>query len=233
MCGRYVINADPQQMQQAFALTTVPEFAPRFNIAPTQLLPVITNDHPNQAALLRWGLLPSWAKDESMGSKLINARAETVDEKPSFRNAYKRRRAIIPATGYYEWQVKDDGKHPMYIHMKDNALIGLAGLWEIWKNPEGEYVRTYAIITTTANTFTSSIHDRMPVILNRHDYDRWLNTPEDQAAGLRDLLVPYAHNDQMTAHEVSKAVNRATIDIPNLILPVEPPASSDAQPRLL
>jgi len=231
MCGRYVINADPNQLQQAFALTTVPEFAPRFNIAPTQMLPVITSDDPSQAEMLRWGLLPSWAKDESMGSKLINARSETVEEKPSFRNAYKRRRCIIPATGYYEWQIRDDGKHPMFIHMRDDGFIGIAGLWEIWKNPHGELVRTYAILTTSANEFTTKIHDRMPVILTPDDYDRWLTTPETQVGSLRDLLKPFDNNDAMSAHEVSKAVNRAIVDIPNLILPIDPPIVP--QPRLL
>ena len=232
MCGRYVINVDPNQLQQAFELTSVPEFAPRFNIAPTQMLPVITNDHPQEAELLRWGLIPSWAKDESIGSKMINARAETVEEKPSFRNAFKKRRAIIPASGYYEWQVRDDGKHPMYIHMKDAPLLGMAGLWEVWKNPEGEWVRTYTILTTSANEFAGKIHDRIPVILKPEDFDRWLQTPEEEASSLRDLLKPFDRPNEMAAHEVSKAVNRASLDMPNLILPLEPDDAGTQQKLL-
>lgn len=222
MCGRYVINADPQQLQQAFSLTTVPDFAPRFNAAPTQMLPVITNDDPRSAALYRWGLIPGWAKDASLASKMINARSETVDEKPAFRTAFKRRRCIVPATGFYEWHKLDDGsKQPLYIYRNDSPFMGMAGLWEVWKEPEtNEEVRTFTILTTSANPFMQKIHERMPVILNPQDYERWLTTGEKDAPGLRDLLKPL-EPDVMTAHEVSKAVNKATLDMPNLILPVQ------------
>ncbi|MDX2160793.1 MAG: SOS response-associated peptidase [bacterium] len=222
MCGRYVLHADPQQLQQAFNLTTAPEFAPRFNIAPTQTVPVITSDHPDQAEFLRWGLIPSWAKDMSMGAKLINARSETVEEKPSFRNAFKRRRCVIPMNGFYEWKQLDDGsKQPIYIHHKEEPFWGLAGLWEVWKNPDtGEEVRTFSILTTSANAFMQQIHDRMPVILQPKDYERWLTTGEKDAPGLRDLMVPF-DAALMTGYEVSKAVNKAAVDLPNLILPLQ------------
>ncbi len=222
MCGRYVINADPNQLQQAFELTTVPQFAPRFNIAPTQTAPVITNDSPREAVMYRWGLIPSWAKDASLGGKMINARSESVEEKPAFRTAFKRRRCIVPMTGFYEWRKLDDNsKQPLYIYRKDSPFMGVAGLWEVWKEPEtGEEIRTYTILTTSANPFMQQFHDRMPVILNPADYERWLMTGEKESSSLRDLLQPLDAS-ALTAHEVSKAVNRVVVDMPNLILPIQ------------
>lgn len=222
MCGRYVINADPNQLQQAFALTNMPQFAPRFNVAPTQMLPIITNDNPHEALLLRWGLIPSWAKDESMGSKMINARSETVEEKPAFRTAFKRRRCIVPMTGFYEWRTLDDGsKQPLYIYRNDSPFMAMAGLWEIWKQPEsGEEVRSFTILTTNANEFMQQFHDRMPVILKPQNYERWLLTGEKDAPSLRDLFEPF-DSSGLAAHEVSKAVNRVNVDMPNLILPIQ------------
>lgn len=222
MCGRYVINADPNQLQQAFELTTVPQFAPRFNIAPTQTAPVITNDSPREAVMYRWGLIPSWAKDASLGGKMINARSESVEEKPAFRTAFKRRRCIVPMTGFYEWRKLDDNsKQPLYIYRKDSPFMGVAGLWEVWKEPEtGEEIRTYTILTTSANPFMQQFHDRMPVILKPEDYERWLMTGEKDAGSLRDLLQPLDAS-ALTAHEVSKAVNRVVVDMPNLILPIQ------------
>lgn len=222
MCGRYVINADPNQLQQAFELTTVPQFAPRFNIAPTQTAPVITNDSPREAVMYRWGLIPSWAKDASLGGKMINARSESVEEKPAFRTAFKRRRCIVPMTGFYEWRKLDDNsKQPLYIYRKDSPFMGVAGLWEVWKEPEtGEEIRTYTILTTSANPFMQQFHDRMPVILKPEDYERWLMTGEKESSSLRDLLQPLDAS-ALTAHEVSKAVNRVVVDMPNLILPIQ------------
>ncbi len=235
MCGRFVLNVDPAVLQSTFDLGTVPEFGARFNIAPTQTVPIILNEAPpdvigtpaartaqpiRQAMMVRWGLIPSWAKEMSMGSKLINARAETVDEKPAFRQAFKRRRCIAPASGYYEWKETDDGKQPFYIHRVDDSLIGFAGLWEIWQSPEGEEVRTFCIMTTEANTFASQIHHRMPVILRPEDYDRWLNTPEKSASDLKPLLKPYADENAFIAHPVSKVVNKPGVDLPNLIEPI-------------
>lgn len=219
MCGRYVLEATPEQLQQAFNLESVPQFAPRYNIAPTQLAPVITNEAPRVLTPLRWGLIPSWAKDESVGSKMINARADGIAEKPSFRAAFKRRRCIVPASGFYEWQKRDDGKQPMYIHFGDAPVFGLAGLWEIWHNSNGDEIRTYTIITTDANDFMSSIHNRMPVILPRDAYDEWLNTDEQDAQSLLPLLMA-RDIDALTAHDVSKAVNRPVVDDPTLIAPL-------------
>lgn len=220
MCGRYALNIDPATMQTLFDLSSVPQFAPRFNIAPTQLAPVITNEKPHEISMYRWGLLPSWSKDESMGAKMINARSETVEEKPSFRSAFKRRRCIVPASGFYEWQKRGSDKQPMYIHPNDAPIFGMAGLWEVWRNPDGEMVHTYTILTKAANTFMQSIHERMPVILQPQQYKAWLEVDEKSSPLLVDLMNNHTIDaKQMTAHDVSKAVNRPIVDDPTLILP--------------
>jgi len=222
MCGRFVLVADPNAIQQAFNLdpTGVVDFAPRYNIAPTQMVPVITNEQPKKLSLLKWGLVPSWAKEEAIGNKMINARADGIAEKPSFRNAFKRRRCIVPASGFYEWQ-KGDGKAktPMYIQVKDQDVFAMAGLWEVWNSPQGDEVHTFTIITTDANDFMASIHNRMPVILHKSDYDLWLDPKEVSADKLLPLLRPF-EADKMTAYEVSRAVNTPSIDEPDLIQPV-------------
>ncbi len=220
MCGRYVLVADPNIIQQSFNLDTIIEFAPRYNIAPTQYVPVITNERPKALDLYRWGLIPSWAKDESIGNKMINARADGVAEKPSYRSAFKRRRCLVPATGFYEWQ-KGDGKTktPMFIHPTDQDVFAFAGLWEVWHSSDGSELRTFTIITTDANDFMRPIHDRMPVILHKADYDLWLEPGEVPAAKLQPLLRGY-ESSKMTAYEVSRAVNTPMIDEPQLIEPV-------------
>jgi len=222
MCGRFVLVADPNAIQQAFNLDPagVVDFAPRYNIAPTQLVPVITNEQPKRLSLLKWGLVPSWAKEEAIGNKMINARADGIAEKPSFRNALKRRRCLVPASGFYEWQ-KGEGKAktPMFIHLQDQDVFAMAGLWEVWNNPQGDEVHTFTIITTDANEFMTPIHNRMPVILHRQDYAQWLDPKEVRAESLLPLLKGY-EADEMTAYEVSRAVNTPSIDEPELIQPV-------------
>jgi putative SOS response-associated peptidase YedK len=223
MCGRFVLVADPAVIQQAFGLESVVDFAPRYNIAPTQTVPVITNEQPKTLSMFRWGLIPSWSKEEGIGNQLINARAESVAEKPSFRSAFKRRRCLIPASGFYEWQKSEHSgktvKTPMYIHLKDDPVFAMAGLWEVWHNPRGDVYHTFTIITTDANEFMESIHNRMPVILHKSDYETWLQPDEVPADVLRPLLKPF-DAERMTAHEVSKAVNRPTVDTAELIQPV-------------
>lgn len=222
MCGRYVLAVDPDTLQQAFDLSNVPDFPPRFNIAPTQFSPVITNEARDEATLLRWGLIPSWSKDASIAASLINARADSAPEKPSFRSAFKRRRCLVPATGFYEWKKSEDGKSktPLYIQVSDTPLFAMAGLWEVWKQPDtGELIKTYTILTTDANEFMQPIHTRMPVILRREDYDLWLQEDEVPADVLRPLLKPFTAG-AMKAYEVSKAVNRPANDSPLLIEPV-------------
>lgn len=219
MCGRFVLFADDTAIQQMFNVDLLTSVAPRYNIAPTQPVAVITNENPRQLDHFRWGLVPSWAKDINIGSKMINARAETLPEKPAFRAAFKRRRCLIPASGFYEWQQRETGKAPMFIHLKDQPLFAFAGLWEIWQAPDGGELRSFTIVTTEANEFMETIHNRMPVILHPDEYAAWLRPEDVPAAELMPLLQPY-DSSAMTAYEVSKAVNRPTVDSPELIQPL-------------
>lgn len=217
MCGRFVLSATPAAVQQAFNLTTMPaEMPPRYNIAPTQPVAVITNEAPSELTFHRWGLIPSWAKDMSIGSKMINARSESAAEKPSFRSAFRRRRCIIPADGYYEWQAHGKDKTPMFIHKQGQAVFGMAGLWEVWHDADGGQLRTCSILTTDANPFMQSIHNRMPVILHPDDYALWLSPAEEPLSVLQGLMKPWDGND-LTAYPVSKAVNRPANDSAALI----------------
>ncbi|HYO89862.1 MAG TPA: SOS response-associated peptidase [Candidatus Limnocylindrales bacterium] len=220
MCGRFTLTVDPEQLALAFGLTTVPEYTPRYNLAPTQDALVITADQPSEAQFMRWGLIPSWSKDASIGSKLINARAETAAEKPSFRNALRRRRCIVPASGFFEWQARAGGKQPLYITVKDAPVIGLAGLWEIWRDPAGEDVRTFTILTTEANAFMKQFHERMPVILQRDDYPVWMDRADVPAPVLQGLLTRVFEPEALQSVEVSKLVNKPSIDAPECIAPL-------------
>ena len=216
MCGRYSITANPEQVAARFDVAVPEELArPRYNAAPTQELPVVLDDGGKQMALLRWGLVPRWAKDVSVGNKLINARAESLAEKPSFRDAFKRRRCLVPADGFYEWQGGGDGKQPIRFTLKEGGLFALAGLWEQWRRPDGSELRTFTIITTEANDLVAPAHNRMPVILLPEYEALWL----DQGAGPEvwsDLLRPYPP-DRMAAYPVSKAVNTPGNDSPEII----------------
>ncbi|MBZ0304142.1 MAG: SOS response-associated peptidase [Anaerolineae bacterium] len=220
MCGRFTLTADTDNLQLAFDLTGVPEaHTARFNIAPSQPIAVITNADPKALTFHQWGLIPSWAKDPKIGYKMINARAETAAEKPAFRAAFRRRRCLIPADGFYEWQKRDGGKVPMFIHLKDFSLFAFAGLWEIWYSPEGDEIRTATILTTEPNELMASIHNRMPVILHREDYETWLAPDERKATDLEPLLKPF-DVDQMAAYRVSTFVNSPANDTPEAIEPV-------------
>src|SRR5258706_12216418 len=193
MCGRFTLTINPDELQQQFGLSEAPpaQLVPRYNIAPTQPVAVIANNSERVLELFQWGLIPSWAKDPKIGSKLINARAETLAEKPSFRTALKRRRCLVVADGFYEWKKQSGGKSPMYIQLKDGQPFGFAGLWEAWQSPEDGLIKTCTIITTTPNALLADIHDRMPVILPREAYDQWL-APEEPPAGVNPPLVaPY------------------------------------------
>ncbi len=221
MCGRFTLTVDPEQLIAAFNLTSVPEFVPRYNIAPTQDALVITSDLPREAQFMRWGLIPSWAKDTDIGNRLINARAETAAEKPSFRTALRRRRCIVPASGFYEWQAQPDGKQPLYITLKDSPVMAIAGLWETWREPDSdEELRTFTILTTGANAFMRSIHDRMPVLLHPDDYPVWLDHAEVPQAVLNGLMEREYDPDALQAVPVSKSVNKPTVDSPDLIEPL-------------
>lgn len=224
MCGRYTLTATPEAIQQAFNLGTLPDdLPPRYNIAPTQHVPIITNHAPDVLTIVRWGLIPSWSRDAAAAARMINARAETVDEKPSFRSAFKRRRCLIPADGFFEWTAQQGGrKRPYYIHHVDHAVFAFAGLWELWHSPEGDEVQTCTIITSEPNDLIRPLHNRMAVILDPADYDLWLSPDELPAAALKPLLRPYPA-EKMAAYPVSTLVNSPANDTPQTIIPDEPP----------
>jgi putative SOS response-associated peptidase YedK len=221
MCGRFTITATPDQLQQAFPGIAVPaQMTPRFNVAPTQPIAVVPNDGRKAVDFFLWGLIPSWAKDPSIGNRMINARAETLAEKPSFRTAYKRRRCLILADGFYEWKQTpgQKGKTPHFITLKDHQPFAMAGLWEQWFSPDGSEIKSATIITTEPNQIMSQLHNRMPVILHPDDYARWIDPGERDAKDLQSLLVPYT--GEMGHYPVSKMVNSPANDVPACIVPV-------------
>lgn len=222
MCGRFVSKAKKEEIEKEFKVEigNGDLIVPRYNIAPTQEIAAITEiENAREISLFKWGLIPKWAKDDSIGNKLINARAETLREKPSFRDAFRSRRCIIPASGFYEWQKTSKGaKQPYYFYLKEKEIFGFAGLWEEWLNKEtGELTESCTIITTEANDILKPVHDRMPVILKTKDYEEWLNPEIKNTDELQNLLVPYPA-DEMSSHTVSRAVNYASEDSPELIL---------------
>jgi putative SOS response-associated peptidase YedK len=210
MCGRFTLKTSKEVIARQFGVEIEDELAPRYNIAPTQAVAAIRagaqGDGGREFVHLKWGLIPSWAKDASMGARLINARSETVTEKPSFREAFKRRRAIIPADGIYEWQRTEGRKQPYFIRMRDGSLFGFAGLWERWRNEEGEIIESCSILTTEANEIFSPVHERMPVVLSPESYGEWLDTDVRGVEALKELLRPYP-SSEMIAYPVSSRVN--------------------------
>ncbi len=219
MCGRYSLTTPGDVLAEIFALSEVPNLSPRWNIAPTQSVPVIRSDaHGRRVDALRWGLVPSWAKDLSIGSRMINARSETVASKPSFRHAFRRRRALVPADGFYEWQKTEDGKVPTRIQRRDGGPLALAGLWERWSVGDGEPVLTFTILTTSPNATLRPIHDRMPVVLAARDWAQWLDADVQNPAALLPLLVPCPDGDLET-FPVSRHVNSPRNDDPECALP--------------
>lgn len=201
-----------------FHVTPPDKFSPNFNAAPTQLLPVITNDNSKHVQLFRWGLVPFWAKDISIGSRMINARAETVSEKPSFRASFKSKRCLVPADGFYEWQKSSSGtKTPYRIVMKSNKPFAFAGLWDSWKHDNDE-IHSFTILTTTPNSILEPIHDRMPVILPQKHYALWLDN-DAPVEVLEKELKPYP-SDEMVAYPVTHKVNSPSYNKPDLLEPV-------------
>ena len=202
MCGRFYFTATAAEIRKALRVDAVPELVPRYNIAPEQLSPiVIAVDKGRSIHMARWGLVPSWSRELSLGAGMINAPAETLDEKPAYRKAFETQRCLVPANGFYEWQTKGANKHPFKMALRSGALFAFAGLWEKWAPESGEPVETFAIITTQANKLVSEVHDRMPVIIAPGDYQRWLTAPPNTA---RRLLVPYTGG--MTIAPVSDRV---------------------------
>jgi putative SOS response-associated peptidase YedK len=220
MCGRFTLAVPTEQLAAQFQLPAAPELAARYNIAPTQEIAVVrADDGGRRLSLMRWGLVPSWAKELAIGAKMINARSETAAEKPAFRSAMKQRRCLIPADGFYEWQARPGGKQPFYIHMADGRPFAFAGLWEQWRTPEGPWLETCTILTTAANELMSPLHDRMPVIVAPEHYGLWLDPGLHDAGPLQELLAPYPA-EAMAVSPVSKAVNKVGNDDPSLIAPV-------------
>jgi len=218
MCGRYTLATPVNVLVEQFEIDEYPSsITSSYNIAPTQEVPaVIAEEEKRKLEMLRWGLVPAWADDPGIGNRMINARSETVAEKPSFRQAFKQRRCLVLSDGFYEWQQTSDGKQPYYIHMKDGSPFAFAGLWESWRN--GEEIRSCTIITTEANELVGEIHNRMPVILPAGDYDLWLDPELEEREALTSLLGPYPSGD-MEAYPVSRRVNRPSNNTPECIEP--------------
>jgi len=223
MCGRFTLTVDPAELKEYFDGYIFPtQFAPRFNIAPTQPVLAIPNDAKNKADFFLWGLIPSWSKDPAIANKLINARGETLAEKPSFRGGFKYKRCLIPADGFYEWQVRagEKTKTPYFIHMKDRLPFAFAGLWDEWHSPDGASLRTCTIITTEPNELMSTLHNRMPVILDPRDYEQWLDAAPQAPDKLQPLIRPFPA-DRMSAYPVSTMVNKPGHDRPELVVPLQ------------
>lgn len=222
MCGRFTNNAKAKDIEKEFKVGKLNAkiFSDRYNITPSQeIAAVLETGGERIVSNLKWGLIPHWSKDDSFASKLINARAETIAEKPSFRDAFKTHRCIIPATGFYEWDKKSKGtKQPFYFYLKEKEVFGFAGLWSEWTDKEsGEVIETCTIITTEPNKVLEAIHDRMPVILKPESYDEWLDEKIDDTEKLQKLLKPYPAT-QMKSHPVSRLVNSPSENSPELIL---------------
>ena len=205
MCGRYTLSTPAGRLAEEFQLDSTVEIPPSYNVAPTQQVAAVLEDEGGRRLeMLRWGLVPSWADDPDIGARMINARSETAPEKPSFRRAFRGRRCLIPADGFYEWKRENGGKQPYYFRMQDGRPFAFAGLWESWEKGDGT-LRTCAILTTRANSVLEDIHDRMPVILPHDAYDAWLD-PDADREELGELMIPYP-NDDLETYPVSRFVN--------------------------
>lgn len=218
MCGRYTLASPTERLAEEFGVDASSiELAPNYNVAPTQKVAAVLEDGgQRRLEVLRWGLIPPWADDPGIGSRMINARSETAPGKPSFRRAFRERRCLIPADGFYEWQRTNGAKQPYYIHMEDGRPFAFAGLWESWSKGEGE-IRTCTILTTGANALVGEVHDRMPVILAHDAYDVWLD-PASERDELTGLLASYPE-DEMEAYPVSRFVNSPSNNDPRCIEP--------------
>lgn len=239
MCGRYELSSHPTAIALAFGLPHPPDIHPRYNIAPAQQVPIVRRNAAGARELVqvRWGLVPRFARDPSIGTHMINARAETIATKGAFRNAFERHRCLVPANGFYEWRTTPFGKQPLHVGMPDGRPFGLAGLYERWLSPEGEVLDTCTIVTTSACEALRSVHDRMPAIIPPADYARWLDGSRHDVG---DLLAPWS-GEALRIYPVSTRVNAVRNDDAQLCDPVapmdEPAAPADdedpLQPRLL
>ena len=231
MCGRYRLTHRKQLVEQYFdSVSDEPDWNPRYNIAPTQPVPVIRQNpqEPRREwSLLRWGLVPLWAKDLSGGAKMINARSETAATIPAFRDALKLRRCLIPADGFYEWEKRGKAKQPYCFEVNDGELFAFAGLWDRWKDPSGQWVKSCSILTTTPNAVTSAVHDRMPVILDPDSFDLWLDPGMKDATVVSDLLKPYDAR-RMRRYPIGTRINSVVNDDEECSAPVELDAQTQA-----
>ena len=221
MCGRFVTVIPADELKAIFDLIERPQLEPRYNVAPTQNVGVVrqAEDSTNHYDQLKWGLVPSWSTDPSKGASLINARSETVAEKPSFRHAIKKTRCIVPVSGFYEWTHAGTEKHPHYIQLSDKSPMALAGIWEHWKSPDGTSLETFSILTTSANRLISALHERMPVILQPDAYGLWLDRNLLNPQHLVPLYEPYP-DELMAYYKVPDLVNNPKFDSPACIIKV-------------
>ncbi len=221
MCGRYNLITDPQALVDFFKLRNRLKLAPRYNIAPSQDAPVVrSGDNGRELALMRWGLVPHWAKDAKFGYHTINARAETVASKPAYRSAFRKHRCLVPATGFYEWQSGADGKQPYHIRVGEGRLFAFAGLWEQWQPPSGQALESFTIIVTEANQAVRPLHERMPVILHPDDYATWLDPAIQDPTRIQPLLRP-CPAAWLNHYPVSRHVNSPAHDDPACLLAAE------------
>jgi putative SOS response-associated peptidase YedK len=224
MCGRFSLRARKAEiLARHFGVADVPALEPRYNIAPSQQVAVVRQKPGEQApqreiVLMRWGLMPSWAKDEKIGNRMINARAESLDEKPAFRRAFEHRRCLIAADGFYEWQAAGRKKQPYYIHFRDDRPFAFAGLWEHWEGPDNAAIESCTIITSEASELVRPLHDRMPVILPPEAYTAWLDPAQRKTEELAKLLAPFS-SAELEAYPVSTLVNSATNEEPGCVEP--------------
>jgi len=220
MCGRYAITSAPEAIRRLFGYEEQPNFPPRYNVAPTQPVPIVRLfEGKRRFALVRWGFIPAWVKDPRSFSLLINARGESLNDKPAFRAAMRYRRCLVPADGFYEWRRENERAAPYYVRHKPGGPMAFAGLWENWMGPNGEEMESAAIVTTRANRMLAAIHPRMPVIVPREAFDFWLDGRNVDANTAGALIAP-APEDLLEVHRVSPAVNSAANDTPDLIEPV-------------
>jgi putative SOS response-associated peptidase YedK len=225
MCGRFTLIAGGEPIAELFQLEAVPALTARYNIAPSQPVAVVRQlvpGAPRQLDMVRWGLIPSWSADLSIGNRLINARSETVADKPSFRAAMRQRRCLVPADGFFEWQAQGRKKQPFLFRRRDGGLFAIAELWECWQGPDEKVIESCTLLTTEANEVVRPIHDRMPVLVNPADYSSWLDPGQKKAEPLLPLLRPCPASD-LSATEVSSRVNDPRCDGPECIAPVRPP----------
>jgi putative SOS response-associated peptidase YedK len=224
VCGRYRLSRRKQIVEEYFDCTwDEPDWNPRYNIAPTQPVAVVRQNPKEpvrELSLMRWGLIPSWAKDSTVAAQMINARSETASTKPAFRDALKFRRCLIPADGFYEWMRTGKSKQPYCFEVNEGELFAFAGIWDRWKNPTGNWMKTCSILTTTPNAVTAPVHDRMPVILDSYGYDLWLDPGMKDVSAASDLLKPYDAR-LMRCYPISTRINHVVNDDPECCVPVE------------